>query len=172
MPRRWNWRSTVSGMATWPPGWRPTSPRRFQWMGNDVIALDRCRPRGRPPTRHPDAQSVPGPSAEIGSVGGTREVIGRFAEHGLIGRTQPAAPAAGPVLGDRRPGPDDWTAVTAELPDVVAVPVPARWPRSTSAPPPRRAHRRRRRRSVLRAHHGALRRVRSAFGSSGAPRHS
>lgn len=102
-------------------------------------------------------------------------MIGRFAEHGLIGRSsrRPLLPDLFWETAAHWPD-DDWTAVAAELPDVVAVLGAdalvrvderaatlggARIAAAASLPARCYVHSR-----------GALRRVRSAFGSAGAPR--
>ncbi len=177
----WSWLDRRGHLRVWRPGLRLETDvalggsdgrgtRSSPWtaVGLEVALHALCHPD--------DAVRARAVASEIGrSVGGTQEVIGRFAENGLIGRTsrRPLLPDLFWETAAHWPD-DDWTAVAAELSDVVAVLGAdamvrvderaatlggARIAAAASLPARCYVHSR-----------GALRRVRSAFGSAGAPR--
>lgn len=177
----WSWFDRRGHLRIWRPGLRVetelasggadgrgTTSSPWTPVGFEVALHALCYPAD--PVR---ARSV---AAEIGrSVGGTQEVVRRFAEQGLIGRTGrlPLLPDLFWETAARWPD-DDWTAVPAELAQVVevlggdalvrvderaATLGGARIAAAASLPARCYVHNR-----------GALRRARTAFGSTGAAR--
>lgn len=124
----WSWLDRRGHLRIWVPGVRVDTDVALgggdargvtasPWtpVGLEVALHALCHPTD--PVR---ARSV---AAEIGrSVGGTHEVVGRFAEQGLIGRTSrmPLLPDLFWETASHWPD-DDWIAVPAELSDVVSV---------------------------------------------------
>ncbi len=177
----WSWLDRRGHLRIWVPGLRMETDVALgggdgrgatasPWtpLGLEVALHALCHPAD--PVR---ARAV---AADIGrSVGGTQEVVARFAEQGLIGRTSrlPLLPDLFWETAANWPD-DDWTAVPADLPDVVEVLGAdalvrvderaatlggARIAAAGSLPARCYLHGR-----------GALRRVRSAFGTSGEAR--
>jgi len=175
----WSWLDRRGHLRIWRPGLRietelpsggsdgrGTTSSPWTPVGFEVALHALCHPTD--PVR---ARSV---AAEIGrSVGGTQEVVGRFAEQGLIGRTGrlPLLPDLFWETAARWPD-DDWTSVPAELAQVVEVLGGDALVRcderaatlggariAAAASLPARCYVQ---------HRGALRRARTAFGSAGA----
>ncbi len=177
----WSWLDRRGHLRVWQPGLRietevalggpdgrgaTSSP--WTPVGLEVALHALCHPDE--PVR---ARAV---AADIGrSVGGTQEIVGRFTEQGLIGRSGrlPLLPDLFWETAARWPD-DDWTAVPAELPEVVdllggdalvrvderaATLGGARIAAAADLPARCYVHSR-----------AALRRVRSALGSTGTPR--
>ncbi|UDY35559.1 hypothetical protein [Dermatobacter hominis] len=124
----WSWLDRRGHLRIWQPGLRVETEVALggsdargatssPWtpVGLEVALHALCHP-GEPVR----ARSV---AAEIGrSVGGTQEIVGRFTEQGLIGRSGrlPLLPDLFWETSARWPD-DDWTPVPAELHEVVDV---------------------------------------------------
>jgi hypothetical protein len=124
----WSWLDRRGHLRIWVPGVRVETDVALgggdargvtasPWtsVGLEVALHALCHPSD--PVR---ARSI---APDIGrSVGGTHEVVGRFAEQGLIGRTSrmPLLPDLFWETASHWPD-DDWIAVPAELADVVSV---------------------------------------------------
>jgi len=116
----WSWLDRRGHLRVWRPGLRLETDvalggsdgrgtRSSPWtaVGLEVALHALCHPD--------DAVRARAVAAEIGrSVGGTQEVIGRFAEHGLIGRTsrRPLLPDLFWETAAHWPD-DDWTGLAA-----------------------------------------------------------
>jgi hypothetical protein len=123
----WSWLDRRGHLRLWSPGLRVdaavdiggddgrgTSSSPWTKVGLEVALHALCHPE--------DVVRARAVAAAIGrSVGGTQEIIGRFAEHGLIGRSSrlPLLPDLFWETSSRWPD-DDWVALPVELADLAA----------------------------------------------------
>ena len=119
----WSWLDRRGHVRLWIPGLRVdaavdvggddgrgTSSSPWTTVGLEVALHALCHPE--------DEVRARAVAADIGrSAGGTQEIIGRFTEHGLIGRTSrlPLLPDLFWETSSRWPD-DDWVALPVELP--------------------------------------------------------